>query len=393
MKFVISGYYGFINLGDEAILQKIILDLKNNFKNSKITAFSANPSYTKEVFGVESVKNSIIKNFFILIREIIRCDCFILGGGGMLSDWQKSSPILWLTLPIFSILFRKKTIIYCVGVNPFRTLYGKLLLRFVLNHSSLIIVRDNYSKYCLTNAIGHKSKIYVTIDPVIVLNIPGNDFFKNYSNKRSEINKLSSKKSKIGICPSVFFHTQKLWPNSMKRFKKLKVDFSKLIKFLINTYDANIFLIPQSMKYDKAFCLNIYKLLDKECKSQTFIIENLNKPADFIDTLSHMDFAIGMRFHSIILSINLAVPFVGIIYGKKSKCLLEKIDYLDNSIIISDGFHEKNSDMDINKIKNIIMKVWNNKYQIEKDLTKKKKILKEIEKKNIKLLKEVIYNN
>ena len=37
MKVVISGYYGFDNLGDEAILKSIIIALKEADKNIEIT--------------------------------------------------------------------------------------------------------------------------------------------------------------------------------------------------------------------------------------------------------------------------------------------------------------------------------------------------------------------
>jgi len=390
MKFVIFGYYGYASIGDEAILRKIINDIKNNIISSHITVFSANPSYTREFFKINSVKNSIFHNFFTLIKEIIRSDCFILGGGGMLSDWQKSSPFLWLTLPIFSILFRKKLIIYGVGVNPFRTLYGKLLLKFVLKHSSLIIVRDIYSKLCLINFLDEKEKIHVTIDPAIGLNTPKDRFFKSYIKNKKISNKSLTEKPKIGICPSAFFHIPKLWSNSPNRYNRLKQDFSRLIQFLIDNYRANIFLIPISMKYDIIFCKEICKLLDENSKSSTFIIDSLKTPTNLRDILSNMDLIIGMRFHSIVLSINLAIPFVGITYGKKHTCLLKKINYLHNSIIISDGIHEKNKDMDFNKIKEIIARVWNDKDNIREFLKEKRNILINIEKSNISLLKKVM---
>ena len=373
MKIIISGYYGFNNIGDEAILQKIINDIKDNIIGAHITVFSANPSYYREVFRVHSVNCSIFKNFYTLIKEIMNCDCFILGGGGMLSDWQKSGPFLWLTLPIISVLFRKKLIIYCVGVNPFRTLYGKLLLRFVLNHTSLIIVRDIYSKYCLLNSIGQKKDIYVTVDTAITLQTAKTNFFKNYLKSKLLSDKISLEKPKIGICPSPFFHIPKLWPNSLDRYKRLKNDFCNLIKFLIDEFKANIFLIPISLNYDIPLIKDIHKLLDEKSKLFTYLVDTLRTPEDLMNVLSKMDLIIGMRFHSIVLSINLAIPFVGIIYGKKHKYLLKKINFLQNSIIISDGFHEKDSDMDFNKIKKIILNIWNNKTQIRDILKEKKK--------------------
>ena len=44
MKIVISGYYGFDNLGDEAILKAIITSLKKVDSTIDITVLSNNPA-------------------------------------------------------------------------------------------------------------------------------------------------------------------------------------------------------------------------------------------------------------------------------------------------------------------------------------------------------------
>ena len=44
-KVLISGYYGFDNSGDDAILKAIVKDLKANDSSIQITAFSNNPLY------------------------------------------------------------------------------------------------------------------------------------------------------------------------------------------------------------------------------------------------------------------------------------------------------------------------------------------------------------
>lgn len=394
MRFIIYGYYGFKNLGDEAILQKIITDIKNNVQDSQITVLSVNPSYTRRNFKVNSIHSlmhfdfSIFKNFFRLLREMIRCDFFILGGGGGLGDWQRSGPFILLTLPIISILLKKKLILYSVGINSFQTIYGRFLFKFVIKRSSLIIVRDIYSKICIINATGIKSKIYVTIDPAIAIEPVHNNFFKNFLKRK--VNEISIKKPNIGICPSAFFHIPKLWPNSFQRFNRLKEDFRKLIKLLIDLYNANIFLIPFDLNYDLPLIKDIYDSLEKNSKLVTFIIDGIKTPNQLINSLSNMDFIIAMRFHSIVFSISLTKPFVGIIYGKKSRSLLNKINYIENSITISDGVNELNSDMDLNKIKQIISNVWHNKEEIKKFLLIKKKEMLNIEKKNIEFLKKLV---
>lgn len=61
IKAAISGYYGFDNFGDEAILSSLVSELKKN--DIDITVFSKNPPKTSENLGVMSVGTFDIKKY------------------------------------------------------------------------------------------------------------------------------------------------------------------------------------------------------------------------------------------------------------------------------------------------------------------------------------------
>ena len=63
-KVVVSGYYGFDNFGDDAIL--FVLCQKSKNIGAEISVLSANPEKTSKEFGVESIKNFDIKDVIIL---------------------------------------------------------------------------------------------------------------------------------------------------------------------------------------------------------------------------------------------------------------------------------------------------------------------------------------
>ena len=79
-KVLISGYYGFDNSGDDAILKAIVKDLKANDSSIQITAFSNNPPFTKKIYGIEAVYRF---GMLDIIRAIRDCDLFISGGGSL----------------------------------------------------------------------------------------------------------------------------------------------------------------------------------------------------------------------------------------------------------------------------------------------------------------------
>lgn len=57
MKIVMSGYYGFDNVGDEAILFSIIQALREVDSSINITVLSNQPEKTAETYGVDAVKD------------------------------------------------------------------------------------------------------------------------------------------------------------------------------------------------------------------------------------------------------------------------------------------------------------------------------------------------
>ena len=57
-KVLISGYYGFGNIGDEAILQTMVETLKKLDKALEITVLSHQPEDTMDKFDVKSVNRS-----------------------------------------------------------------------------------------------------------------------------------------------------------------------------------------------------------------------------------------------------------------------------------------------------------------------------------------------
>lgn len=70
MQLVLSGYYGFHNIGDEAILQSIIKSLKKEIPNIQLVVMSNDPDYTREMYDVEAVDRWDIKAVYDVIKKV-----------------------------------------------------------------------------------------------------------------------------------------------------------------------------------------------------------------------------------------------------------------------------------------------------------------------------------
>ena len=80
---VISGYYGFANAGDEAMLAAMIEVLSDLEPNINITVISGNPADTRARHGVNAVYRL---NYPEIIRALAKSDLLISGGGSLLQD-------------------------------------------------------------------------------------------------------------------------------------------------------------------------------------------------------------------------------------------------------------------------------------------------------------------
>ena len=82
-KILISGYYGFNNIGDESILRTLIDNLREKLPGVDITVLSQDPAQTSAKFAVKSARRMSLRDIFRCVR---RCDLLLSGGGSLLQD-------------------------------------------------------------------------------------------------------------------------------------------------------------------------------------------------------------------------------------------------------------------------------------------------------------------
>jgi len=131
MKVVISGYYGFGNVGDEAVLEALVSGLKKWFPACEITVLSALPQNPSTQNNTRTIYRYDLIEIF---RAIQRSDLLISGGGTLLQD-VTSRRSLWYYLGIILLAkcLNKKVVILAQGFGPIRRKINQWLVRMVLN--------------------------------------------------------------------------------------------------------------------------------------------------------------------------------------------------------------------------------------------------------------------
>ncbi|MBR6916279.1 MAG: polysaccharide pyruvyl transferase family protein, partial [Clostridia bacterium] len=127
---LISGYYGFSNIGDDAILRTVIEHTRATIPDSRITVLSNSPEETAEKYGVEAQPRM---RFFRIIKAVRSSDIVISGGGSLLQDVTSRISILYyLFIIILAAIFKKRIFVYSQGIGPIRRRFNRKLTAFAL---------------------------------------------------------------------------------------------------------------------------------------------------------------------------------------------------------------------------------------------------------------------
>ncbi len=106
-KVVLSGYFGFGNAGDEAILAAEVAALRQLIPQVEITVLSGNPRKTAATYNVEAEPRG---NLWALCRALRRADLLISGGGSLLQDItsNRSIPYYLGVMALAKLMGKKK---------------------------------------------------------------------------------------------------------------------------------------------------------------------------------------------------------------------------------------------------------------------------------------------
>ncbi len=306
-KIVISGYYGFNNIGDESILRAVVDNLRERIDNIQITVLSQNPESTAEKYGVHSVDR---KSLGAIISAIRASDLVLSGGGSLLQDISsKKSIIYYLAIMWIAMIFGKKVFIYSQGVGPIISKANRLLTAMTLRKVDGIVVRDEASKELLVELGLCPDDIHVTADPVLRI-------------KRADLSIGKEILEKEGFQPD----SERLTVGWAIRERKIESNFVDevccAIKNLSEKYDAQIVLIPFHYSEDMAVIQRIKERLN----GNVTCIEHKYLTEEMLSIIGNMDVLIGVRLHSIIHAAIMGVPMIAISYDPKINSFMHSIN-------------------------------------------------------------------
>lgn len=294
-KVLISGYYGFGNAGDEAILET----LSARFLKSGVTAevLSANPEKTQKTYGIKAYKRF---NLPEIIKAVRSCDAVISGGGSLFQDVTSSvSLYYYLAIVLIAQMLGKEVFVFSQGIGPLNKQFNRRMCAGIINKVKGISVRDELSLEELARLGINKPKQVLTTDPVYMLEPASKDAGKKIL---EEAGVDLSKKLKVGIAA-------RSWDSN----KNSIVQIAEMVDGLIEDFDAEVVLFPFHYPRDLDFA---NKIAERTCRKPCILKEEY-KPSGIMSAIGLMDINIGIRLHALIFSVCMNVPVIGITYDTK----------------------------------------------------------------------------
>jgi len=166
MRVLLGGYYGFGNIGDEAILAAVAEGLRAALADVELKVLSADVQHTRRVHDLEATDRWRLGSVLAALRW---CQAFVLGGGGLIQDATSSlSPAYYLGLLALARWLRRPSLLLAQGVGPLQGALWRRMTAGAFAAAAYASVRDEASAQALRQW-GLRGEVPVVADPVFAL--------------------------------------------------------------------------------------------------------------------------------------------------------------------------------------------------------------------------------
>lgn len=307
-KVVLSGYYGFRNSGDEAVLQSILLALQEEGEQAGLQiepiVLSIDPELTTRMYGVRAVHRMRLGE---VRKAIAESDGLISGGGSLLQDATG-----WKTIPYYLGIIKlaqwagKPTFIYSQGLGPVNRRIFYTPIVSVFNKCAYVSVRDKESAMLL-NKMGYTKDVEVVPDPVMGLPLRGS----------------AAEPSEGGSLP-VIGVSVRYWNKDRSELQGI----AESLILIMKEQDAEIRFLPFHLPSDEEASREIVTLMRSKGvdPDKLRIVQGVEHPQDMLREVAECDLLIGMRLHSLIYAASQQVPAVAVSYDPKIDQFMLRLD-------------------------------------------------------------------
>lgn len=295
---LISGYYGFDNIGDEAVLGGILAGLHAELPDIHPVVLSGNPARTAQLHnGVAAIPRMQRAD---LLNELKHTNLLISGGGSLLQDVTSfRSPLYYLWVLWEAQRAQTATMMLAQGVGPLHNPLNRMLTRRTLNATRAITVRDAASATFLQRLGVERPPIEVTADPSFLL--------APESSSRLDAwwaSHIPAGRPVVGVAlrPWQSSQAEERYTAIADGLSALAAQSGALLLFLPMQHDVDLGIAEEMAGWTPA---------------ESRVLDLALTPCEMLAAVERCSFIVAMRLHTLIFAVHRGTPAFGISYDPK----------------------------------------------------------------------------
>ncbi len=302
---IISGYYGFGNMGDDSLLSSMIAGIKSELQDARITVLAKYPKKLANLTGVRAVNRF---NIPAVAWEMRRARLLISGGGSLLQDGtSKKSLYYYVFIMKMAKRFGLKLMLYANGLGPLGAETTRRAAADAISGADYVSLREEDS-FELARRLNVGGRIKVTADPAFLLE-PTHELWQKHIKNREGVD---GRYFIVSIKDGNNFDGTSTGSDTVS---VLADD----IRDIANKYELEPLFVPMYPDRDTDITLELMKRVGVGKVIGTLTASEL------CGLLKSAEFAVGTRLHMLIFAASMGIPMIGISYDPKIDAFLKYV--------------------------------------------------------------------
>jgi polysaccharide pyruvyl transferase WcaK-like protein len=363
-------HMGFGNMGDAAIQEAFIANIKKRLPTARLVGFSLNPDDTARRHKIvshpiksyypagnrsetrpagESGLKSRLKSFvkqrralYALARAARRCvnqlvyptralqhlvrsyiiirslDALVMAGGGQLCELWRDLPYNVFTFCLLAKIANTPILIVGLGAGPLTRPWNKLFAKWAVQLANYISFRDVESQALLRN-LGARAETNVCPDPAYSLDLG------NYANARVPTTSLHT----VGLNP-MGFCDPRIWPRKDESVYCCYLEKVAAFTAWLLAQNYNVEIFTSDIIVDRYAILDLeHRVLANICSfsTATVTVRPVSTLEELLCQMSTFEVVITSKFHGVVFSHLLAKPVIALSYHCKIDDLMRTVGH------------------------------------------------------------------
>ena len=302
MRIALSGYYGFGNAGDEAILAASLAGLRRRLPEAEFVVLSGDPAATQAHHQVEAQPRWSLASIWRTVRG---ADLLISGGGGLLQNSTSMLSLMYYLTVLKAAWFaRTPYAIFAQGVGPLRGWLARRGAATCVRRAAAITVRDEASAELLQGIGIPAERIEVTADPALTLQPAPPEQAHEILGGAG----VPEDRPLLGLAV-------RQWKGQQAALDAM----AEAARRAVDELEMQAVALPFQPGQDLEVCRSLAAMIPG-----CVVLDAPLRPAELMAVVGRLDMLLAMRLHALIFAAAQAVPAVGVVYDPKVRAFCEQ---------------------------------------------------------------------